>query len=138
LIPTLFNVPFPNSLMPSAASASLIAAGKKQQLTVKGPVRMPTKHLKLTVRKSPCGNVCLSCCHDLGSHFLLTFVSFALVAYVGGWSLLAYVGVCELAHPPVLREPTLSTATRCAFTSALLMSTPPSRPSVHWCALFSG
>jgi hypothetical protein len=57
LIPTLFNMPFPNSIMPSAASASLIAAGKKQQLTVKGPVRMPTKHLKLTVRKSPCGNV---------------------------------------------------------------------------------
>jgi len=40
-----------------AASASLIAAGKKQSLAIKGPVRMPTKHLKLTVRKSPCGNV---------------------------------------------------------------------------------
>jgi hypothetical protein len=41
----------------SAASAALIAAGKKQSLPIKGPVRMPTKHLKLTVRKSPCGNV---------------------------------------------------------------------------------
>lgn len=73
----------------------------------------------------------LSRCHDLGLHFLLTFVSFALVAYVGGWYLLAHVGVCYSAHPPVLREPALSTATRCAFTSVVLMS----RPSVHWCAL---
>lgn len=26
-----------------------------QDVRIKGPVRMPTKHLKMTVRKSPCG-----------------------------------------------------------------------------------
>eukprot|EP00808_Paulinella_micropora_P025252 g26848.t1 len=33
----------------------LINQAKKKKLRLKGPVRMPTKHLKLCVRKSPCG-----------------------------------------------------------------------------------
>eukprot|EP00457_Paulinella_chromatophora_P011315 gb/GEZN01011448.1/.p1 GENE.gb/GEZN01011448.1/~~gb/GEZN01011448.1/.p1 ORF type:complete len:123 (+),score=18.69 gb/GEZN01011448.1/:600-968(+) len=33
----------------------LIGQAKKKKLRLKGPVRMPTKHLKLCVRKSPCG-----------------------------------------------------------------------------------
>jgi len=33
----------------------LIRGAKDQNLTVKGPVRMPTKVLRLTTRKSPCG-----------------------------------------------------------------------------------
>ena len=33
----------------------MIAAGKKQQLIVKGPVRMPSRTLRITTRKSPCG-----------------------------------------------------------------------------------
>jgi small subunit ribosomal protein S20e len=35
--------------------ADLIRGAKDKRLKVKGPVRMPTKVLKLTVRKSPCG-----------------------------------------------------------------------------------
>jgi len=33
----------------------LINQAKKKKLRLKGPVRLPTKHLRLTVRKSPCG-----------------------------------------------------------------------------------
>mmetsp|Transcript_19860 Transcript_19860/g.31599 ORF Transcript_19860/g.31599 Transcript_19860/m.31599 type:complete len:123 (+) Transcript_19860:90-458(+) len=33
----------------------LVAQAKSQQLTVKGPVRLPTKRLRITTRKSPCG-----------------------------------------------------------------------------------
>jgi len=35
--------------------ADLIKGAKDKRLKVKGPVRLPTKKLKLTVRKSPCG-----------------------------------------------------------------------------------
>jgi len=35
--------------------ADLIAGAKSQMLKVKGPVRMPTKFLRITTRKSPCG-----------------------------------------------------------------------------------
>jgi len=35
--------------------ADLIRGAKHQQLKVKGPVRMPTKILHVTTRKSPCG-----------------------------------------------------------------------------------
>uniref|UniRef100_A0A182YA48 Small ribosomal subunit protein uS10 n=12 Tax=Cellia TaxID=44534 RepID=A0A182YA48_ANOST len=35
--------------------ADLIAGAKKQKLRVKGPVRMPTKILRITTRKTPCG-----------------------------------------------------------------------------------
>ncbi|KAK9873827.1 hypothetical protein WA026_002185 [Henosepilachna vigintioctopunctata] len=35
--------------------ADLIDAAKKQKLKVKGPVRMPTKILRITTRKTPCG-----------------------------------------------------------------------------------
>ena len=37
--------------------ADLIKGAKDKRLKVKGPVRLPTKNLKLTVRKSPCGEV---------------------------------------------------------------------------------
>merc|ERR1712238_468340 len=33
----------------------LIKGAKDKQLKVKGPVRMPTKTLRITTRKSPCG-----------------------------------------------------------------------------------
>jgi small subunit ribosomal protein S20e len=36
-------------------SKDLIAGAKKQKLRVKGPVRMPTKTLRITTRKTPCG-----------------------------------------------------------------------------------
>ena len=36
-------------------SAALIEAAKKKDVTVKGPVRMPTKVLRITTRKTPCG-----------------------------------------------------------------------------------
>jgi len=35
--------------------ADLIRGAKQQMLKVKGPVRMPTKILRVTTRKSPCG-----------------------------------------------------------------------------------
>ncbi len=33
----------------------LVSNAKNKELKVKGPVRMPTKHLKITTRKTPCG-----------------------------------------------------------------------------------
>ncbi|GLH05943.1 40S ribosomal protein S20 [Gryllus bimaculatus] len=35
--------------------SDLIVGAKKQKLRVKGPVRMPTKVLRITTRKTPCG-----------------------------------------------------------------------------------
>eukprot|EP00262_Sarcandra_glabra_P010370 TRINITY_DN25627_c0_g1_i1.p1 TRINITY_DN25627_c0_g1~~TRINITY_DN25627_c0_g1_i1.p1 ORF type:complete len:123 (+),score=19.60 TRINITY_DN25627_c0_g1_i1:113-481(+) len=35
--------------------ADLVRGGKEKQLKVKGPVRMPTKVLHITTRKTPCG-----------------------------------------------------------------------------------
>ena len=40
---------------PPAVCADLIRGAKDKQLKVKGPVRMPTRVLKITTRKSPCG-----------------------------------------------------------------------------------
>jgi len=36
--------------------ADLIKGAKDKELAVRGPVRMPTKVLRITTRKSPCGN----------------------------------------------------------------------------------
>jgi small subunit ribosomal protein S20e len=36
--------------------SDLIQRSKDKQLKVKGPVRLPTKVLRITTRKSPCGN----------------------------------------------------------------------------------
>ena len=36
-------------------SAALIEAAKKKGVEVRGPVRMPTKVLRITTRKTPCG-----------------------------------------------------------------------------------
>ena len=33
----------------------LVRGAKEKMLKVKGPVRMPTKVLRITTRKSPCG-----------------------------------------------------------------------------------
>eukprot|EP00026_Physarum_polycephalum_P020889 Phypoly_transcript_23778.p2 GENE.Phypoly_transcript_23778~~Phypoly_transcript_23778.p2 ORF type:complete len:124 (+),score=15.49 Phypoly_transcript_23778:63-434(+) len=35
--------------------ADLVGGAKAQNLKVRGPVRIPTKHLKITTRKTPCG-----------------------------------------------------------------------------------
>ncbi|XP_054354959.1 small ribosomal subunit protein uS10-like [Pongo pygmaeus] len=37
--------------------ADLIRGAKEKNLKVKGPVRMPTKTLRITTRKTPCGEV---------------------------------------------------------------------------------
>ena len=34
----------------------LISRAKEKELVVKGPIRMPTRVLKITTRKTPCGN----------------------------------------------------------------------------------
>ena len=39
----------------TAVCADLIKGAKDKQLKVKGPVRMPTKILRITTRKTPCG-----------------------------------------------------------------------------------
>eukprot|EP01067_Filipodium_phascolosomae_P005478 Filipodium_phascolosomae@DN3558_c0_g1_i1.p1 len=36
-------------------ATELVSAAKKQSIQVRGPARMPTKRLKITARKSPCG-----------------------------------------------------------------------------------
>lgn len=46
-----------------AVCADLIKGAKDKRLKVKGPVRMPTKVLHITTRKSPCGEGMVS-----GSH----------------------------------------------------------------------
>jgi len=38
-----------------SVSQELIDRAKTKDLRVKGPVRLPTKHLKITTRKTPCG-----------------------------------------------------------------------------------
>ena len=38
------------------ASADLMTRAKEHEVKVRGPVRMPTKTLKHTTRKTPCGN----------------------------------------------------------------------------------
>lgn len=43
------------SLHPHTVCNDLIKGAKDKQLRVKGPVRMPTKTLRVTTRKSPCG-----------------------------------------------------------------------------------
>ncbi|VDO08815.1 unnamed protein product [Haemonchus placei] len=35
--------------------AQLIEGAKKENLVVKGPIRLPTKVLRITTRKTPCG-----------------------------------------------------------------------------------
>ena len=37
-------------------TSKLITSAKKENLKVIGPVRHPTNNLKITVRRSPCGN----------------------------------------------------------------------------------
>uniref|UniRef100_A0A4W2EIZ7 Small ribosomal subunit protein uS10 n=1 Tax=Bos indicus x Bos taurus TaxID=30522 RepID=A0A4W2EIZ7_BOBOX len=58
--------------------ADLIRGAKEKNLKVKGPVRMPTKTLRITTRKTPCvkSNSCsymksllLSCCFIWSSAF---------------------------------------------------------------------
>lgn len=39
----------------SIVCSELLGSAKKQKLKVKGPVRIPTKILRITTRKTPCG-----------------------------------------------------------------------------------
>ena len=43
------------SALAPAVCADLIKGAKDKNLKVKGPVRMPTKTLRITTRKAPCG-----------------------------------------------------------------------------------
>ena len=42
-------------LLRAQVCSDLIKGAKEKQLKVKGPVRMPTKILRITTRKAPCG-----------------------------------------------------------------------------------
>lgn len=44
-----------NALPCVAVCETLLQGAKEKRLKVKGPVRLPTKVLKITTRKSPCG-----------------------------------------------------------------------------------
>jgi small subunit ribosomal protein S20e len=37
-------------------SSDLLSRAKDQQIKVRGPLRLPTRTLKITTRKTPCGN----------------------------------------------------------------------------------
>ena len=41
----------------------LVRGAKEKELVVKGPVRMPTKTLRITCRKTPCGEGSKTCDH---------------------------------------------------------------------------
>jgi small subunit ribosomal protein S20e len=49
---TILDLSFPFVF---AVCADLIKGAKEKSLKVKGPVRMPTKILRITTRKTPCG-----------------------------------------------------------------------------------
>ena len=51
-----------------AVCAELIKGAKEKDLKVKGPVRMPTKTLRITTRKSPCGEGWWAVDSRLGDH----------------------------------------------------------------------
>jgi hypothetical protein len=62
IIRTIVGGPFilPLSFSIDSVCGDLIRGAKDQRLKVKGPVRMPTKVLRITTRKSPCGEGMLS------------------------------------------------------------------------------
>ncbi|XP_058801562.1 small ribosomal subunit protein uS10-like [Phymastichus coffea] len=45
----------PNVRSLEKVCAELLGSAKRQKLKVKGPVRIPTKILRITTRKTPCG-----------------------------------------------------------------------------------
>jgi len=44
-----------NGLALEKVCNELLVRAKDQKIKTKGPVRLPTKHLRITTRKSPCG-----------------------------------------------------------------------------------
>ncbi|PQP97872.1 hypothetical protein Pyn_37981 [Prunus yedoensis var. nudiflora] len=76
MAPSLFSLLL---LCPCIVCTDLVRGAKNKRLQVKGPVRMPTKVLHITTRKSPCGEVSsksVSCVpntltlHSISSSFL--------------------------------------------------------------------
>jgi hypothetical protein len=67
----------------------LIKGAKDKRLKVKGPVRMPTKVLHITTRKSPCGEGMLTVNHLFEDNF-------------SGLTPLIHASFASLHHPPVL------------------------------------
>ena len=78
--------------------ADLIRGAKEKHLKVKGPVRMPTKVLHITTRKSPCGEgtntwdrfemryrmlCCCWCCLDLNGYIQLN-ADYYIAGYTSG------------------------------------------------------
>ena len=97
--------------------ADLIKGAKDKRLKVKGPVRLPTKVLRITTRKSPCGE---------GTH---------LPAINPLRHKCRLPARCHASSPPPpafvrhTQVPTRGTATRCASTSASSTCTRPRRSS---------
>lgn len=70
--------------------ADLVKGAKDKQLRVKGPVRIPTKVLHITTRKSPCGEgielfpslCCWNCLSWLWLIWLIEFLVLSLIGYI--------------------------------------------------------
>ena len=92
--------------------ADLIKGAKDKRLKVKGPVRLPTKVLRITTRKSPCGEGEQP--HGPRAQPAMAAATRAVSAAPWGTSLTA-PPVCS---PPLrVQVPTRGTASRCASTS---------------------
>ena len=50
------NLASPNIAELNDVCNSILEIAKKTKINIKGPVPLPTKRLKITTRKSPCGN----------------------------------------------------------------------------------
>jgi small subunit ribosomal protein S10 len=50
------NLASPNIAELNDVCNSILEIAKKTKIKIKGPVPLPTKKLKITTRKSPCGN----------------------------------------------------------------------------------
>jgi hypothetical protein len=92
-----------SSLEPMTVCADLIKGAKDKRLKVKGPVRMPTKVLHITTRKSPCGEGRSNCFF----FFFITHggISFNRWSCVGCWCwrlffyLYCNVSTCYIFYP---------------------------------------
>ena len=71
----LFLFHWVNFLLFYVVCTDLIRGAKDKSLKVKGPVRIPTKVLRITTRKAPCGEGI-----DTKSRFTLLVISFCFIA----------------------------------------------------------
>lgn len=99
-----------------AVCSELISGAKDKNLPVRGPVRLPVKTLRVTTRKSPCGEGESSAvCAPFGLGFHLWA---ALAKERHRDELASSTGFSVSAWCDALQGPTPGTDLSCAFTSA--------------------